>query len=187
MRLASLLRDLEAEPCVRADLASSGRRLREDDASRAAYGGNGGNTCHYEACLLEAATDFRNGLADQFWAQVCFRRFPDRNQNVYGGAPYLPAFRWRILCHNLIGFGLGPMNSHDIAQREVALNSRNPCGANAGPQKVGDDDLGGAQAHQDMHVLADLDAGSWGRHLGHYRLGRVLGVEELIFNFHFKT
>ena len=144
MRLASLLRDLEAEPCVRADLASSGRRLREDDASTAAYGGNGGNTCHYEACLLEATTDFRNGLADQSRAQVCFGRFPERNQNVHGGAPYLGAFRCRILCHDLIGFGQGPMNSHDIAQREVALNSRDPCGSNAGPQKVGDDDLGGA-------------------------------------------
>ena len=144
MRLAPLLRDLEAEHGVRADLASSGRRLRENDASRAAFGGNGSNTSHFEACLLEAAADFRNGLADQSRAQVCFGRFPERNQNVHGGAPYLGAFRCRILCHDLIGFGQGPMNSHDIAQREVALNSRDPCGSNAGPQKVGDDDLGGA-------------------------------------------
>ena len=103
MRLA-LLRDLEAEHGVRSDLASSGRRLREDDASRAAFCGNGSDISHFEACLLEPATDFRNGLADQSRAQVCFRRFPDRNQNVHGGAPYLGTFRWRILCHDLIGF-----------------------------------------------------------------------------------
>jgi hypothetical protein len=39
-------------------------------------------------------------LADPFRAQVSFRRFPDGNQNVHGGAPYLGAFRWRILCHD---------------------------------------------------------------------------------------
>ena len=100
MRLAPSLRDLEAERGVRADLASSGRRLREDDAARAAYGGNGSNASHFEACLLEAATDFRDRLADQSRAQVRFGRFPDGNQNVYGGAPYLGAFRWRILCHD---------------------------------------------------------------------------------------
>jgi hypothetical protein len=38
-----------------------------------------------------------------------------------------------------------------------------------------------------MHMLADLDAGSWGRHLGHYRVGRELGAEEPIFDLHFKT
>ena len=100
MRLAALLRDLEAEYGVRADLASSGRRLREDDASGAVFRGNGSHTSHFEACLLETATDFRNGLADQSRAQVGFRRFPDRNQNVHGGAPYLGAFRYRILCHD---------------------------------------------------------------------------------------
>lgn len=61
MRLAPLLRDLEAEHGVRADLASSGGRLREDDASRAAFGGNGSNTSHFEACLLEAAADVAMG------------------------------------------------------------------------------------------------------------------------------
>jgi hypothetical protein len=47
-----LLRDLEAEYRVWANLASRGRGLRQDDTSSSAFRGNGGDTSHFEACLL---------------------------------------------------------------------------------------------------------------------------------------
>ena len=64
MRLATLLRDLEAELGVRANLASCNWGLCQDDTSRSAFRGIGSDTSHFEARLLKAATDFRNWFAD---------------------------------------------------------------------------------------------------------------------------
>jgi len=59
-RLAPLLRDLEAEFGVRTNLASCHWGLCQDNTSRAASRRNGSDASHFEPCLLESATDFRN-------------------------------------------------------------------------------------------------------------------------------
>jgi len=91
--LAELLRNLEVEFCVRTDLAAGGWGLRHDDAARTASRGDGSNTPHFEACLFETVTSFPDGLADKPWAQVRGGLLAQRNQDIYGGASELRAFR----------------------------------------------------------------------------------------------
>jgi len=88
-----LLRYLEAEFCVGPYFAAGGWGLRQDDAARTASRRDGSNTSHFEACLLEAVTSFRERLADKSRAQVCGGLLAQRNQDVYRRAPELRAFR----------------------------------------------------------------------------------------------